>query len=423
VPEGSVSGVTGRPSGVAYLTDRYPALSHTFIQREVGALRELGIDVHTFSTHRVGPEHVLSQADREAFATTFAILPISPLRLARAHLRALTAAPCAYLGALGVALRLGRGARARLWQAFYFAEAVVLWLECSRRGLRHVHAHFTRPAADTALLTCELGRRAEPDAGWSWSFSAHGADIYDTDPRALADKVRHATAVVCVSDYGRDLLKTLVEEPHWPRLQVVRCGLDLARYPAIERRPRGPGPVRILTVGRLVPVKGQAVLLRALARMLQDGIDAELTIVGDGPLRASLETEAMELGIARRVRFAGRVGQDDILPFYESADIFALSSFAEGIPVVLMEAMATELPVVASRITAIPELVEDGRNGILVDARRDDQLADALVLLARDPQLRTEMGRAGREQVASRFQLRDAAVGLCEILGRSGVPG
>jgi glycosyltransferase involved in cell wall biosynthesis len=408
-------------SPIGYLTDCYPATSHTFVQREVLALRALGVDVHTFSTHRAGPEHVLSQDDREAFATTFALLPISPRALLRAHAGALSDAPRAYVRAAAFALSLGRGARGRLWQLFYFAEAVLLWRQCAARGIRHVHAHFTRPAADAALLAAHLGTLADGGAPWTWSFSAHGADIYDTDPAALAAKVRDARFVVCVSRYGRAQLTKLVSEEHWPKLRVVHCGIDLTRYPpSVDRAARATSSLRILTVGRLVAVKGQAVLLDAFARLLAGGVDAELTIVGDGPLRADLQETVRRLGVGERVRFAGRVGQDDLLACYEAADVFALTSLAEGIPVVLMEAMATELPVVASDITGIPELVGDGEEGLLVRAGDAVGFAAALAMLARDPDRRARMGRLARRRVEAEFELRRSADDLHRVMREFG---
>jgi glycosyltransferase involved in cell wall biosynthesis len=173
----------------------------------------------------------------------------------------------------------------------------------------------------------------------------------------------------------------------------------------------------------MVAVKGQAVLLAAVARLVHGDVDVELTIVGDGPLRSRLEAAAREHGIADRVRFAGRVGQDDILAFYEAADVFVLSSFAEGIPVVLMEAMATELPIVASRIHGIPELVEDFRHGLLVPAGRSDLLAAAVAELADDPARRASMGRAGRRQIAERFELGRSAERLADVLRDAGAAG
>lgn len=407
----------GRKLRVAYLTDHYPATSNTFVQREVRALRALGAEVHTFSTHRVGPEHVNSQDDRDAFATTHTLLPISPRTLAASQLRALVAAPSAYVATLAHAVRRGHGVRGRLWQLFYFAESVLLWHECSRRGLTHLHAHFTQPAADAALLLARLGRRAAPLEGWSWSFTAHGTDITETDQRTLAKKVEEASAVVCVSDYGRAQLMTLVPEKYWAKIRVVHCGIDLTRFPVVRRPHEAGARFRILTVGRLVAVKGQGLLIGAVAALVARGVDAELTIVGEGPRRAELEALALASGIADRVRLAGRVGQDDILQFYRSADVFALSSFAEGVPVVAMEAMATELPVVVPRVTGVPELVEDGRQGILVSPGRSDLLADALAELAGDPDRRARMGREGRRRVQEEFELGASARAMRDLLG------
>ena len=296
----------------------------------------------------------MSEDDREAFGTTFAVLPLSPLTLGARHLRALTTAPIAYLRTMVFALRLNRGPRRRLWQLFYFAEAVVLWLECRARGIEHLHAHFTQPAPDAALLVSHLDRRARGRRGLTWSFSGHGADIYDTDQEALGEKVRHAHAVVSVSEHGRDRLMALVEQEHQPKIRVVHCGIDLTRFPALGDRRRPSDRLRVLNVGRLVEVKGHGLLIDALGRLVAGGVDAELTIVGDGPLRAELDARVRDRGLSDRVRFAGRIGQDDILSFYERADVFALTSLAEGIPVVLMEAMATELPVVARQSTASP---------------------------------------------------------------------
>jgi glycosyltransferase involved in cell wall biosynthesis len=364
---------------------------------------------------------VLSQADREAFASTVALLPISPRRLIARHLRALAAAPRAYLGTLALAGRIGRGLRGRIWQLFYFAEAVVLLAECRDRRIAHLHAHFTRPAADVALLASHLDRSARPCDGLTWSFSAHGADIYDTDPVALAEKIRRAAWVVAVSEDGRRTLETLVEPVHRDKIRVVHCGIDTAAFPALAGGRGSSERLRVLSVGRLVEVKGQAVLIDAFARLVADGCDAELTIVGEGPLREDLERLARDRGVADRVRFAGRVGQDDILSFYERADVFALTSFAEGVPVVLMEAMATELPVVASAVNGVPELVEDGVHGRLVPPGRSDLFAAALAALARDPEGRADMGAAGRERVAREFADDASAARLRDLMAEHGV--
>jgi glycosyltransferase involved in cell wall biosynthesis len=394
---------------LAYLVSRYPLTSHTFILREVTGLRRAGVDVDTFTVRRSGPEHLLTDAEREADATTHALVPPRRGELIAAHLRALATRPRRYLATLRLAMALrGRGARALLWQVFYFGEAVLMWRECSRRGIRHVHAHHANVASDVALLAAGLGGR-----GWSWSFTMHGStEFFDVREHRLPQKVERALFVVCVSDHGRSQLMSLVGTAHWDKLRVVRCGVDLSAFDVADRSRDG-APPEILTVGRVVPVKGQALLVEAVAELARRGVDVRLTVVGDGPQLDDLRTRAERLGVGDRVAFAGAVGQDRIRDYYARADVFALPSFAEGLPVVLVEAMATGLPVVASRITGIPELVDEGVSGLLVVPGRGDDLTRALErLAAAAPEQRAAMGRAGRDRVAAEFDIQRTAAEL-----------
>ena len=402
---------------IACLVSRYPLLSHTFIMREVLALRRAGVQVDTFTVRRAGDGHLLTEVDREADATTFAIVPPRIGALVGAHLRAFARHPVRYLATLRLALGLrGLGARSVLWQVFYFGEAAVMWDECRRRGITHIHAHHANVASDVALLAAGLGGPA-----WSWSFTMHGStEFFDVREHRLPQKVERALFVRCVSDHGRSQLMSLVGTEHWEKLHVVHCGVDVAEFTA-DADPRQPNTApEILTVGRVVPVKGQALLVEALAELAARGIDARLTIVGDGPQLPELRDRARGLGIADRVAFEGAVGQDAVRGYYERADVFALPSFAEGLPVVLIEAMAMGLPVVASRITGIPELVEEGVSGRLVVPGRGDQLVDALAaLVSASDDERRAMGRSGRHRVVAEFAVRDTALELRSLLDRT----
>jgi colanic acid/amylovoran biosynthesis glycosyltransferase len=391
---------------VAYIVSRYPFVSHVFILREVLALRRKGAEIHTFTIRRPGPDSLLSAEDREANATTFSILPPRPGVLLGSHLRAVLTRPRRYVSTLMRALRLrGAGPRAALWQIFYFGEAAVMWRECAKRGIRHIHAHHANVASDVALLAAHLGGR-----GWSWSFTMHGStEFFDVREHRLAQKVELAGFVTCVSDHGRSQLMSLVAPEHWQKLRVVHCGVDLARFRPAERPDEVAVP-EILTVGRLVPVKGQELLVEALAALSNRGIGGRLTLVGDGPQLGSLRALAERRGVADRVTFAGAVGQDEIRAYYTRADVFALPSFAEGLPVVLVEAMACGLPVVASRITGIPELVEEGVAGRLIVPGRLDQLTEALAdVLSGGLEARGSMGSRGRAKVEAEFDLERTA--------------
>jgi glycosyltransferase involved in cell wall biosynthesis len=401
---------------VAYVCNRYPAISNTFILREVQALRRRGVEVHTITVRRPGREHILSAADREEDARTYAILPLAPLAMLRAHLAALLRRPRRYLATLVLARRLSRpGPRAHLWALFYFAESVQIWHECRRRGIDHLHAHFTHVASDDALLAAHLG-------GWTWSFTTHGGlEFFDVTHTRLAEKARRADAVMCVSDFGRSQVMAHVEERHWSKLHVVRCGLEPALFARDPQTAREQAPPRLelLCVARLVRLKGHAVLLRALAMLHATGVPIHATLLGDGPSRPELERLAAQLGIADDVTFAGAVGQDEIASWYARADAFCLPSFAEGLPVVLMEAMAMGLPVVASRITGVPELVEHERSGLLVTPGRADELAAALERIATDPQLRARLGARAREQVLELHDVDRSSEMLHAILERT----
>jgi colanic acid/amylovoran biosynthesis glycosyltransferase len=393
------------------LCSRYPAVSHTFIQREVHALRALGADVSTFAIRRASEGEVLSAEDRDELAGTYSILPAGQ-DLARAHLRALLRHPRAWAGTLLRALGMTPGTpRGAIWQLFYFAEAVSLWDELRRRGIRHVHAHFANVASDVALLATDVGNRAD-GGGWSWSMAIHGPA--QLGERRLEAKVRDAAFVACVSDHLRGRLMMVTPPERWPSLQLVRTGVDPELF-----RPDGasPAPGRVLTVARLVPGKGIDVLLEALALLDRRGRAAELDVVGDGPDRDRLAARIRALGLERRARLHGAASQERVRELLGGAAAFCLPSFSEGVPVVLMEAMAAGVPVVATRITGVPELVEDGRSGVLVPPGRADLLADALERLLNAPEAdRDAMAAAGRARVEAEFTPQRGARRLMELL-------
>jgi glycosyltransferase involved in cell wall biosynthesis len=320
--------------------------------------------------------------------------------------------------------------RARLWQVFYFAEAVMVWASCRRRDTRHLHAHLANVAADVAWLACTLGNAVEPiEPGpaerhpaeghpaerhpaerWRWSFTMHGCiEFWEVERFNLARKVAAADLVVCISDFTRAQLMAHCPPEHWSKLRVVHCGVDLDRYHSRPAIGAQPATVELLAVGRLSPEKGQLVLLDAFAEVRKQLPPVHLTIVGDGPLRDELVEHARALGVEHAVTFAGAIGQDAMPGFFTSADVFCQPSFAEGIPVVLMEAMASGLPVVTSGVAGIPELVDDGRSGILVPPGRADLLAAALCSLVRAPALRAQMGQAGRAKVERSFDAVEGA--------------
>lgn len=418
--------VVGKPDegvAVAYVIGRYPAVSHAFVQREVLALRDAGARVETVSIHRAGAEDALSAADRAEAEGTYALLPARLTALLAAHLGAL-ASPAAYLSTLAHALRSGpAGIKGRIWQLFYFVEAIMLWRHCRRRDVHHLHAHHLNQASDAAMLAVRYANAAGAAPRWTWSFTMHGPnELYDVSRFRLAEKAASAATVVCISDFARSQVMGFAPEEAWPRLHVVHCGLDPTEFDGGGGAAADGDVFRVLCVGRLVAFKGQALLIEAVAAMRRSGLDARLTLIGDGPSRRDLERRAHELGLGDAVTVAGAVGQDEIRAHYAAASAFCLPSFAEGVPVVLMEAMAMRLPVVTTRVMGISELVDDGDSGLLIRPGRIDELTAALGRLARDPQLSRRLGDRGREKVVAEFDVRDSGLQLAQLFGRISYP-
>ncbi len=397
---------------------RYPAASHAFLQREITELIGRGAEIQPVALRRSSPADLLSERDRRDFEMTRALLPTSPFTAIRRHLRALFARPADYMRTAVFAVNGARGLEERARRLSHFHQAILLWHVAKSSQIRHFHAHFERPAADVAMLTV---RFAGSDAdGWSWSFTAHNPLQYMSDRVGLIRKVTSASFVVCVSHFGRSQLMNLVRAELWDKLKVIRMGMDVHQFRPVPSR--GAQGHRILTVARLVPLKGHAVLLHAMAHLRSDGFGIRAVLVGEGPERDALKRLAQDLGIARDVVFAGAVGQDHIKEHYAAADAFCLPSFTEGVPVVLMEAMAMCVPVVATQIGGIPELVENGISGRLVVPGSPEHLAEGLRTILMEPaERRAEMGAAGRARIERAFRADVGAVSLLALF-RS-VPG
>lgn len=400
---------------IAYLTALFPAISHTFILREIEALDALGLDIRPVSVRRAGPEHLIGPAERAAAGRTFPI--IATAKRPGAALGALGAAlqrPGILMRAMGLAWRMRPpGLRALVYQAIYLAEAIVLARHLRRTGCGHVHVHFANSSATVGLLAATL-------AGTGFSFTLHGpSDFSEAVHWRLDLKIAAARFVACISHFARSQAMLNSDPIHWAKLRIVHCGV----IPELYDRPRETKPdmpVRLLFVGRLAPVKGLRVLLDALSQAHGTYPDLTLTIVGDGPDRPALEALAAPMGKA--VQFTGSLSQDDVAAQLAMCDALVLPSFAEGVPVVLMEAMAAGLPVVATRVAGVPELVEDGVSGLLVPPGDRDALGSALLAIARDPERRTRMGQAGRARVVLDFDIRREAAWLGRMFGDEAGP-
>ena len=380
---------------VAYLTGEYPRATDTFILREVQGLRKLGVDVVTCSVRTTSADHHVGPEQKAEAATTFKILDAAkkPSILIRSHLRAIRQ-PSRYLHALRLALRTSPpGIRNHVYQFFYFLEAAILVDHLRQERVDHLHNHI-------ATASCTVAMIASAMSGIPYSFTLHGPGIFfEAHHWRLDTKIETAAFVSCISDFCRSQAMLFSAHRDWDKLHIVHCGVEPERYVA-GARPTRP---TLLFVGRLAAVKGVLVLFDALKAIIKQHPDVLLRLIGDGPERSSLEARAVELGIQDHVEFCGYKSQADVAEALSAADVFVLPSFAEGVPVVLMEAMASQVPVVTSRIAGVPELVEDGRSGLLVPPGATGPLADALNKLLGDAKLRAEMGRIGQAKVATDY--------------------
>ncbi|OQY43023.1 MAG: colanic acid biosynthesis glycosyltransferase WcaL [Desulfobacteraceae bacterium 4572_87] len=383
---------------VVYLASEYPGISHTFIFREIRSLRQQGFHVMTASIRRPGNLEKMTPDEKADAANTLYIKDSPLLKVVASHLALLFRNPKSYFFMLRQSVSFSRmGFRNILKAMAYFAEAGALLRWMHNHQMTHVHVHFANPAATVAMIAATYGTIR-------YSMSVHGPDVfYNVDTILLAEKVKRASAVRCISYYCRSQLMRLVPHDLWSRFHIVRCGIDPARF-APRPDPENEIP-EILCLGRLVPAKGQHILLEACGLLQQRKIPFHMTYVGGGEDRNSLELLAGNLGIADRVEFTGAVGQDEVHRYYDRTDLFVLASFAEGVPVVLMEAMAKEVASVSTRITGHPELIEDGVDGILVAPSDVEGLANKLQELISDPDLRRKLGVQGRLKVLDIYDL------------------
>lgn len=401
---------------IAYLTGDYPKVSHTFIQREVEALRANGVEVLTCSIRRAPESDFKGREEQRARAETFYVIAAAknPLRLLATHGRAILRGPGTWGRTLALAIRMrSPGLKALLWQLFYFLEAGVLADHLRRNRVRHLHNHFGNSSCSVAILAAEL-------AGIPFSFTEHGPAIFfEVDRWSLPEKIARARFVVAITHFCRSQLMLFSRPEDWGKITIVHCGVNPAAY---RREPGGNGK-RVAFVGRLDPVKGALLLIEAMAAALKAHPDATLTLAGDGPARAGAEARVRDLGIESSVRFAGFMTQGQVADLLANSDMLVLPSFAEGLPVVYMEALASRIPVVASRVAGVQELVEDGVVGYTVPPGDVKTLTDRMIGLMSNPATARAMGEAGRAAVEASFDIRREGAWLAEIFRNGGADG
>ena len=382
-------------SRIAYVINQYPKVSHTFIRREILALERQGFDILRIALRGWDAELVDEEDQRERTHTRY-VLQEGAFPLLLAMLRTLLTSPGRFFSALVLASRMGRGAERSLpYHLAYLAEAcrILPWLKAF--GATHVHAHFSTNSAEVVMLVNALG-------GPSYSFTVHGqVELYFG---GLGEKARRAAFVVAISSFGRSQLYHRIEHVHWHKVKVVHCGLE-PKFHMVEPIPPAATP-RLVCVGRLSKEKGQLLLIESAHQLAGKGISFELVLAGDGEMRAEVESLIAWYGLAGQVRITGWISSNQVREEILAARGLVLPSFSEGLPVVIMEAMALHRPVLATYVGGIPELVQQGENGWLFPAGSIDELTAAMEdCLLKSPNELKKMGDAGYLRVIERHSI------------------
>ena len=387
-----------KPLRLAYLTTRYPAVSHTFIRRELIEIERRGHRVLRLSIRKADAAPI-DPFDQQEQTQTFHCLSQPLRKILGGLLRTLATRPATFVLALRMALQMAwRSNRGLIRHLAYLVEAAFLLQVLRRNKVEHVHVHFGTNAAAVARLIRRLG-------GPSYSFTVHGPDEFDAPISLnLPSKINDAAFVVAISDFCSAQLRRWASFDDWAKIHVVQCTVTDAFFQ--NTNPIQANSNRLVCVGRLCPQKGQLLLIDALAQIVRDGMDVHLVLAGDGEMRPILEDQIRENALADYVTITGWIDEAEVRRQILAARALVLPSFAEGLPVVLMEAMALQRPVISTYVAGIPELVRQGENGWLVPAGNKEQLARCMkaALQAPTEQLNV-MGANGRRHVRERHDV------------------
>jgi glycosyltransferase involved in cell wall biosynthesis len=398
---------------IAYIVNQYPKVSHSFIRREIRAMERQGHEVERIAIRGWTDPLVDPEDLREREVTRYA-LQGGWLRLLLAGLSMLFTRPARLVAAFALATRMGwRADRSLPYHWIYLAEACVIagWMEAS--GVDHLHAHFGTNPAEVAMLAGLLADK-------SFSFTVHGPEEFD-GPKfiGLPEKIRRSAFVVAISSFGRSQIYRWIDHSQWSKVQVVHCGLDAGFHAETALAPCAAA--RLVCVGRLCEQKGQLLLLAAMRQVLDRGLVFELVLAGDGEMRPALEALVKQLHLEAHVRITGWISGEQVREEILQSRALVLASFAEGLPVVIMEAMALRRPVLSTFVAGIPELVIAGECGWLFPAGDVDALAEAMQeCLTASPSVLDAMGVAARARALARHDIDVEAGKLHRLVQHTG---
>jgi len=397
---------------IAYFINQYPKNSHSFIRREIRALERQGLDIFRIAARGWDDELADAEDQQERHRTRY-LLQAGIFPLLWAIFRTLLTRPWRFARALVLAIRMGhRAERSMPYHLAYLAEACRMLPWLSSYGATHIHAHFGTNSAEIVMLAHAMG-------GPKYSFTAHGSETVDgAQFNGIDEKIRHSDFVIAVCSFGRSQLYRWTQYEHWPKIHVVHCGLE----PAFHDTPSVAFPEnpRLVCVARLSKAKGLLLLIEAAHILNQKGIQFELVLAGDGEIRAQVQQLIDLHGLTRQVWITGWISSNRVRQEILSARGLILPSFSEGLPVVIMEAMALNRPVLATWVGGIPELVRPGETGWLFPPGCVDSIAEALeTFLATPTENLMKMGNAAHHIIMKRHSIDIESRKLVELFQRS----
>jgi glycosyltransferase involved in cell wall biosynthesis len=403
---------------IAYVMTHYPRLALTYISGEIDAVEARGLTIVPFAMNAPAPDELssedmigrakktiyLKQRLGRGVAAIFGQLLVRPLSTMRLVVRAVRSAG----GDMGLIVR----------RLSHLAQGALVAAECRKRNIGHIHAHFGQAPASIAWFAASF-LQGNTTQRVGWSFTIHGfQDFVDEAIARLDLKAASADFVVCVSDFTRSQLCRITPTPLWSKFEVVRCGIALKAFAARPEEAQS-AVVEIVSVGRLSPEKGFSILLEALAELRGRDVTARLSLIGDGPDRAELTSDIERLGLGDMVTLTGELPPEQVAARLRTAQIFCLPSFSEGLPISIMEAMASGVPVVATNIAGIPELARNEVTALTVPASNAQALAAALERLIVSPELRRSLATAARTEVERLHDREASADRMVELFGQA----
>ena len=397
------------PMRVTYLINQYPKVSHTFIRREILALERLGFSVQRIAMRGWTDKQIDSEDINEHIKTQY-VLKSGAFPLLIAALKMLFKQPCAFAVALKLAIKMSfKADRSLIYHLIYLLEACQASLWSSQFQATHIHAHFGTNPSEVAMLMGVLGNVP-------YSFTVHGPEEFDR-PQFLKieEKINRSKFTVAISSFGKSQLQRWVVFSQWPKINIVHCGLENSFYNvSLVKLPNKP---KLVCVGRLCVQKGQLLLIEAAKILVDNKIDFELVLAGDGEMRHEVEALIAHYALQNRISITGWISSDAVRQHILDAQILVLPSFAEGLPVVIMEAMSLKRPVISTYIAGIPELIKHSENGWLCLAGDVNDLAKTMQnALATPIEKLQEMGEKAYQQVISRHNIDTEVAKLAQLI-------